>query len=356
MPYSFDLPVITDLTIDQQIVLNETKAIAVSGGPGTGKSVVALWRHIQNYALGRRKSLLLTYSKSLEYYLEHSANVENIVAKKAVNRTLYWAALTSKSSYDEIIVDEAQDVEKEIYEYIKNYTEIVSYSADDAQSLYPKKITEDGLQKLFPDNKVFTLGENFRNTYEITYFIKSVFPSKLIPNGRRSDEKQPKPTIICTNNNDNIQQKAVRDILDTFQGENHNIAILLPLVSYSDTRQVVGEWHNMLVNAGYKCSKFTNKENEVKTIENIHVTTFKSAKGLEFDTVIIPNFNLFRENINNLDIVRESDYYVALTRTKRNLYLIDNSNTGGNNGCNLVFLQQAIKQSLVEINSEYLKK
>ena len=37
MAFHFRLPSITDLTIQQQAVLNETKAIAISGGPGTGK-------------------------------------------------------------------------------------------------------------------------------------------------------------------------------------------------------------------------------------------------------------------------------------------------------------------------------
>ena len=50
--YYFNLPQITQLTIPQQAALNETKQIALSGGPGTGKSVVSLWRHISNYQKG----------------------------------------------------------------------------------------------------------------------------------------------------------------------------------------------------------------------------------------------------------------------------------------------------------------
>ena len=29
---------------------------------------------------------------------------------------------------------------------------------------------------------------------------------------------------------------------------------------------------------------------EINSINNIHITTFKSSKGTEFDTVIIPDF------------------------------------------------------------------
>ena len=69
MPYFFKLPTITDLTIGQQAALNEPNPIAISGGPGTGKSVVSLWRHIRNYGTGSKRSLLLTYTKTLEKQL-----------------------------------------------------------------------------------------------------------------------------------------------------------------------------------------------------------------------------------------------------------------------------------------------
>jgi predicted ribonuclease YlaK len=45
MSYFFELPLITDLTEDQQMALDELKSIAISGGAGTGKTVVSLWRH-----------------------------------------------------------------------------------------------------------------------------------------------------------------------------------------------------------------------------------------------------------------------------------------------------------------------
>ncbi len=69
------------------------------------------------------------------------------------------------------------------------------------------------------------------------------------------------------------------------------------------------------------------------TIKNVHITTFKSAKGLEFDTVIIPNFDILkrlpiiiqdRDTGENKIICDWKDLYVACTRAKSNLYLISN--------------------------------
>ena len=41
--YYFNLPTIPALTISQQAALDESGQISISGGPGTGKSVVSLW-------------------------------------------------------------------------------------------------------------------------------------------------------------------------------------------------------------------------------------------------------------------------------------------------------------------------
>jgi superfamily I DNA/RNA helicase len=58
---------------------------------------------------------------------------------------------------------------------------------------------------------------------------------------------------------------------------------------------------------------FTNGFEGNLEIKNIHVTTFKSAKGLEFDVVILPEFHLIN---NKFHIVDWRDWYVGITRTK----------------------------------------
>ncbi len=83
-----------------------------------------------------------------------------------------------------------------------------------------------------------------------------------------------------------------------------------------------------------ECSYYHNKLQEVDfTISNIHITTFKSSKGLEFDTVIIPNFEDFYRNIeiSEKTFVKENDYYVAFTRAKNNLFIISTIDFNLNN-------------------------
>jgi len=337
MAYFFKLPQITELTISQQSALNEPGAIAISGGPGTGKSVVSLWRHIRNYGIGKKKSLLLTYTKTLEAYLASSAKSENVSAGNAVDRTYWWTTHGLKR-YDEIIVDEAQDVESDRYKTIKQYSGVISYGADDQQIVYRNKATTNAeLKILFPANSEHELDENFRNSYEIMLFVKALFPKKLIPQntlskllqqGRRGN----KPIVLISNNNHQKQQKALLDIINQFKSDTHNIAILVPL------KWQVNEYYNFIKNSGVVCSKFESDDAELITIENIHITTFKSSKGTEFDTVIIPDFDNMETNISQLNVIDENDYYVALTRARRNLYLISKSAIG--------FLQRSPQQIL----------
>lgn len=345
MAFYFRLPVITDLTVEQQAVLNEPRPIAVSGGPGTGKSVVSLWRHIRNHATNR-KSLLLTYTKSLEAYLKSSASSENRSAGVSVARTYDWTTNNYSKIYNEIIIDEAQDVEFETYEFIKTLTSSVSYSADDNQMLYPSKgAKEQDLKSLFTSNSSYELFENFRNTVEIVKFVKSMFPLRLISNGKDSGQA---PLVICTDANQETQCKVILDLIENFNSSTHNIAILVPLQSH------VNFWYSELKKRGVACSKFVSSDGDFGTIENIHITTFKSSKGLEFDTVILPEFNRYQENISNLNVVNENDYYVVFTRTRRNLFLIDNSSCI-NQQCQLPFLQKQIESGVVKLDLSYIK-
>ncbi|MBS1685366.1 MAG: DUF2075 domain-containing protein [Bacteroidetes bacterium] len=321
MPYFFRLPDYTELTTGQQAALNEPNAIAISGGPGTGKSVVSLWRHIRNYGIGSKNSLLLTYSKTLTVYLASSAMEESPRAASATSSILSWISSGDIKTYDEIIIDEAQDMSSKQYEVVKSHTAVVSYGADDQQIVYPETAsTQNELIAIFPGNRNYLLDENFRNSYEIMRFVKALFPNKVIPyhtinNLRQTRKTDIKPILYITRNNDDKQKRVIIDLIHQFHSDSHNIAILVP------RRRDVENFHRMISGEGIKCTKYCNGDT-ITTIENIHITTFKSSKGTEFDTVIIPDFEDMPRNIAELYTCKENDYYVALTRTKRNLFLI----------------------------------
>jgi superfamily I DNA/RNA helicase len=330
MPYYFQLPPITKLTPAQQTALNETKPLALSGGPGTGKSVVSLWRHVRNYSTEMRKSVLLTFTKTLCTYLTNSclalknsdeswnSKIQN--AAFNINNPDNWTT----TSIEEIIIDEAQDLSNnKINNYIPHATWGLSYCADNNQILYKTHCTQEKeFLRMFPGNVPCPLDENFRNTYEIIFFTKELFSNFLIQENtldllKLRGKTGRKPHLFITKNNAQKQINIIIDIIKQFYSPTHNIAILVPL------RKHVDNYFNILSPKlrNIVCSKYYNGLTNC-SIENIHITTFKSAKGLEFDTVIIPDFQDFHHNVSTLNVINEEDYYVAITRAKNNLYLI----------------------------------
>ncbi|MBB2146830.1 DUF2075 domain-containing protein [Pedobacter sp. LMG 31464] len=327
MPYNFNLPIITDLTTAQQSALNDPGAISVSGGPGTGKSVVSLWRHIRNYNIGTKRSLLLTYTVTLAKYLSSAVADENLEASQNVKRTYYWIE-HEQEDFDEIIIDEAQDVEPLKYKSIINHAPIISYGADDQQIIFPEQCTKEiELERMFPHNEPYLLDENFRNSLQIMRFVRSTLPGKLITQTTfnillRKNRTGNKPIVLLTDGYSAKQDKGIIDIINRFRSANHNIAILSPF------KKGVNYFHDLIERAKIPCSKYVNDDDDLPLIENVHVTTFKSCKGTEFDTVIIPDFQKMKYNLRYMFVTEENDYYVAFTRAKRNLFLLSSSVPG----------------------------
>jgi len=70
--YSFILPGITSLTPDQQSAVNNPEPISLSGGAGTGKTVVSIYKHLNNIEILNNTSMLITYTKTLGFYIKMS--------------------------------------------------------------------------------------------------------------------------------------------------------------------------------------------------------------------------------------------------------------------------------------------
>lgn len=328
MPYYFNLPLVTELTPDQQMAVDEPNPLALSGGPGTGKSVVCLWRHIRNHSTGVSNSLLLTYTKTLEHYLRASAQTQDEDSSQHIDRVFWWITHNA-TSYDEIIIDEGQDVNKEKFSRFLNYTEKLTFGADERQSMY---LSNEDLNELlnwfntdqcFNDNVRITLNRNFRNSKEILLFTRSVFPNFLIPHntiaGARATGLKPIMKLDLGWGAEN-QIDEIISIINDFNSDTHNIAVLVPF-----TNQVENFYSliNNEIDTNIEVTMYQNEHEEFTGLSGVHITTFKSSKGTEFDTVIIPEFDSYSWNLTNRpNVVAENDYYVAFTRAKTNLFLL----------------------------------
>jgi DNA helicase IV len=153
-------------------------------------------------------------------------------------------------------------------------------------------------------------------------FTNAVIPQEIIDSCRLEGEF---PRLLISNNNTVINQTVIRLVNQFAENETINIGILVP---FENQNARAGEtataryYFDLLNSNGIDCSMYTNSMGGCTEIKNIHITPFKSSKGLEFDVVIIPDFNLVNVPFNVIDW---RDFYVGVTRTKSNLLLLSRS-------------------------------
>jgi superfamily I DNA/RNA helicase len=337
--YYFNFPPEDQLTLPQRAASHYIGPIALSGGPGTGKSFVSLWRHIINHTkVGKERvrSQLLTYTTTLAYYLKATVYDKNAIAAEYVNSTQNWYYNLARIC-DELIIDEAQDMPLDFYKNpnkLRRLSTRISYGADNKQILSVNAINKDGtynLEKCSPEedlmkvfgNEKFVLDKNFRNTKKILRLAKTAFKSAVISEDEINSCKQKGelPSLIVTKADIDRQTLAIKMLLRTYNEDGHNIGILLPLakIPWKDGEPITARYYYELLKNDFDVSFYDNTEHKghgLNEMKNIHITTYKSAKGLEFDTVIMPAFNNY-----NLYVVSWRDYFVAITRAKSNLFL-----------------------------------
>lgn len=337
--YYFNLPPFEELNPSQQSAVTDDNAIALSGRPGTGKSVVSLWRHILNHQRENPiRSQLLTYTTSLALYLKKCCRTQSVNASNYVDSSKNWRYHFA-SKRTEIIHDEAQDLPLSFSVGLRDFSDKISYGADNQQLITSNSRNPDGsynlercspeedLRTSFPHNSLHTLARNYRNSRRIMKMVKRLFtnaaiPQEIIESCRIEGEF---PRLIISNNNTVINQTVVRLVNQFAENETINIGILVPFEkpnAHAGETATAKYYFDLLNNNGIDCSMYTNGMGGCTEIKNIHITPFKSSKGLEFDVVIIPDFNLMNVDFN---VVDWRDFYVGVTRTKSNLFLISRS-------------------------------
>jgi len=331
MKFNFILPKLTELSRGQRKAIDETNPILVTGVPGAGKTVASIYRLRKSLDMGN-KTLLFTYNRMLRVAIQNSTKYLGIeessvqsIHRFFMNETGEWLThydnnpteLTKKLqniSYDAFIFDEGQDQPIAIYDAFSKLG-TVSVGADDAQQLYDVSTTEKKLSDLLPNLAKHELCENYRNSFEIFNFAKEFVPNNARANNeilleKLSKNSSMKPQIYVRDTFNDIKA-LIKKVLDANKGS--NIGILVP------SAHLVNEYYNSIKD-DYACSQYhsgLNEDAKEKTeddLQNILVTTFKSAKGMEFDTVMMLGFEQTKPEFSN-------QYFVGATRAKTRLFV-----------------------------------
>lgn len=382
----FKLPSFTELNKTQKLIINllpKSDKLAVVGGPGTGKTILALEAAAQN-SKEKKKCLILSYSTLLRDQIKciaktYKLSIDNI----EVNSYLKWfwkelqelgcedptilqpdgqkfiydlekienfLSSQDKSKlkkYDYLFIDEAQDVQDGLIKYFALFCDKTFVTFDDCQKVGNEKgndsfLTYDHsniLTDLKIGDKFFDLIDNYRNTTQIETAAKLLFSSYDLNDVTltkvTSKTHGAKPRIVeCQKH---VTYEDVANYIVDHYDKSKSAAVLFDTevndrddVFNSLKDSIIGVISNRKenINFYYKYGEKKKNINDTNALnEGLFLMSFKASKGLEFDDVFI----LSRATLIN-DFKKRNAFYVAFTRAKSMSYVIfDNSSLTNKN-------------------------
>ena len=229
---------------------------------------------------------------------------------------------------DYIIVDEIQDFDKdEIMQFINAARKCYFFFGDTAQSIY----RAFGKETLTIDQISSMTGiavSRLYNNYRLPKPVAKITQGYLGLTEEQDKVREYSESLYLSSENtlpvfiecDSKQGQIERIVSLINDNKYRNVGILVPendlvleIMNAFTTSKFACEFK---YNAGYNDSK--NKDTLNFKSERPKLMTYHSAKGLQFETVILP----FYQGANNSD--EKKALYVAMTRTYRNLYVLYN--------------------------------
>lgn len=303
---------------DDQLDLIEytnDKSMLVAGCAGSGKSVIAMHKAERLYTEGK-DVILIAYTKSLNGFMT--------VGKPDASFRFYYHYQWKKMgmpSADYIIVDEIQDfTREEIQEFMTAAKKCYLFFGDTAQSIYRQygkqtmtiaQISEvTGLKTLQLFNNyrlprpVAKVTQNYVGV-EVPEYKEKVYQNK----------ETDLPRFVHVNTPED-EFKSIAQIISS--NPNKSIGIL-----YHSNESVL-QMSQQILNRGIQCEfKYNDTNGEKRNVSNLNfntlvpkIMTYHSAKGLQFDIVILPQYN------GASDTEARKALYVAMTRTMHKLYVL----------------------------------
>lgn len=347
------------LSSEQRTVMDQPfdRNVVIEGGPGTGKTTLAVQRAEMLVTEGY-STLVLVYSRPLMRFIQNSQPKTNweTVEFYTLNadgtkdyhefnseytvstylswlNSLYWQRFgrgypvldnsdpdwetiekeltTLGRIYDQIIVDEGQDFPVPLLRSLKSLASTVMVFMDPQQAIEKTK-TAASVAAYILDASTYHLGRNFRSTKEISEF-SNLFRVKQDAEADGDSSGQLPAVITCSSYEDQVNK-----MLEIIRAFNYrSVGIILDTRPAKKLYEIMkkrldGKAHVQLYEP-HTYRDFDFDRNEVKII------TYGTAKGLEFDVVILPQITRVSATGDFLsDITR---IHIAASRAKKALFL-----------------------------------
>ena len=325
------------------------KSLLVTGPPGSGKTVVALYRAKELLRRGKNIDVIV-YSNVLFSYLKESLMSLNVpvdarkntfhkwirdYCRKKFRRAaptrgnqfdydwdviLQWFGDTGfQPEFDQLIIDEGQDLPVDFLRIAIRLSDSVTVFADENQKIFETNSSlaeiRRALRRFNPRD--IRLDKNFRNSKSIAEFA-ALFCTEGIETGiaRVPDDRG----------------AGELPELRQYENEERELARIIDYAKVNSSQQVgvflyrkhdVRSWYQRLSNAlPGRVQHYVSGHNGPLPPDfskpGIFVVTYHSAKGLQFPAVFLPQLQHFPQDDN--DEIRML-LYVAISRAKQMLLL-----------------------------------
>ena len=352
---SLRLPRWESLSKDEQVpIINLplNKDLWATGGPGTGKTVLALYRASQALAAlkssGTRGTVVfMIYNKSLRLYLQEALRETEIADASATTwhswlYQTYWRVTQSKvpevrkynpdweqvvhrlsehfdrsgPEIDHLFLDETQDFPKPLLQILRRAARVVSTFSDPNQRIHEASADNGAIGTVLRvASRRYRLTRNYRNTQQIAS-VAALFRDASLPEPPSAPTRRGnKPEAI---ESDDLDQ-ALRFVGRYADNQPElQVGVLVPdYESRSTIHEALGQ---LLTKA--RLQTYTNKNDEFTfELSGVKILTYDTAKGLEFDTVFLPLVGREHGLAMPTDLERNR-LFVACTRARNELYFL----------------------------------
>lgn len=304
------------------IEMNIDKSMLVTGCAGSGKSVIAMHKAEQVAKTGA-SVILIAYTKSLSAFMREGIDEKTLPYK--FHHHYKWRKKLKMPSADYIIVDEIQDfTREEILEFMRAARKAYFFFGDSAQSIYKQygkntiSIEEiSALTGLTP----MQLYNNYRLPRTIAKITQGYVGVNVNPYEDKIYQNKEKalPHFVHLDGFDE-QITAIQSLIEKYTQnifDNQTIGILLP------SNDLVIKTCQRLQELDISCEFKYTDDNSDRFVDTLDfesflpkLMTYHSAKGLQFDVVILPLY------VGASDDESRKALYVAMTRTMHHLYVL----------------------------------
>lgn len=317
----------SELDDDQLRVLTAIldKSLIAKGCAGSGKSVLAL---IKAQRIQKEKGndyQIIVFTKALCNYM--NAGRKALGLNKDFDYHWYWKNKKGCPHSDYIIVDEIQDfTQDEIQEFINATRKNFFFFGDTAQSIYDglkSTVSVETIRDIVPSSdrakvKEMELYRNYRLPIPVARLVQYVgVDLEVYDENIYKSKENVMPRFIQKSS----FKEQIETIVDVIKKQSlTDVAILLP--HNEDVLAVSNMLNEKRCNHELRYTDKENWRNGRDTLnfatDNPKVMTYHSAKGLQFETVFLPNISALPSMPR---ISEKKSLYVAMTRTYKNLYV-----------------------------------